>query len=255
MPLSDEQLRAIKESCAAATPTCTRCGDTGRVTERSGRDYEADTAEERALTWCKKDCPRCGNFLKRARTDLPLLVEEVERLNVGLALYGSAAEELADLLRSHWKSPDQDAMTMFMLAIVGGIADAWAGNPPENGFVQQSIWPKIGPIEIQIRKVSGKSAAQSLVEVQAELTAARQQIEQAKDARGWQPIETASKDDTPILLWAPPWTHAKEGWWQPCINDVDDAGWTDGTVISWGYQESSVLHPTHWRPLPDPPSL
>ncbi len=71
----------------------------------------------------------------------------------------------------------------------------------------------------------------------------------------WQPIETAPKDGTPILLWAPEWKYVSRcGWWQSSINGSDDAGWTDGTVISWNYQEVSILLPTRWMPLPDPPT-
>ncbi len=69
----------------------------------------------------------------------------------------------------------------------------------------------------------------------------------------WQPISTAPKDGTPILIWAPEWKFANCGWWQSSINGTNDAGWTDGTVISWNYQENSVLLPTVWQPLPKPP--
>jgi hypothetical protein len=66
--------------------------------------------------------------------------------------------------------------------------------------------------------------------------------------RGWQPIETAPRDHTSILIWDgkkmatafwSQWTHA--GYWvadgavgPECENEFDD--------------------PTHWQPLPEPPS-
>lgn len=73
--------------------------------------------------------------------------------------------------------------------------------------------------------------------------------------RGWKPIESAPKDGTRVLL-ADPIEGGHEmsvGWWRPYINDSDDAGWMDGTVESWAYEENTILHPTHWQPLPAPP--
>lgn len=58
---------------------------------------------------------------------------------------------------------------------------------------------------------------------------------------GWRPIETAPKDGTDVLLWAPHWKAAATGWtfggdpWQGCRKD---------TVTK---------PPTHWQPLPSPP--
>lgn len=71
----------------------------------------------------------------------------------------------------------------------------------------------------------------------------------------WQPIETAPKDGTPILVFSPyadisePTNiivakygkHADETWWEPCENLIRDAiGCVDPA-------------PTHWMPLPKPP--
>ena len=51
---------------------------------------------------------------------------------------------------------------------------------------------------------------------------------------GWQSIETAPKDGTPIDLWVPGIGRVTEEWWD------DD---------SWGVPGK----PTHWMPLPDAP--
>jgi hypothetical protein len=62
----------------------------------------------------------------------------------------------------------------------------------------------------------------------------------------WQPIETAPKDGTQILLavyfsgagWgiaAGGWEQKRSHWWSWMFNGGDDA------------------QPTHWMPLPDPP--
>ena len=91
-------------------------------------------------------------------------------------------------------------------------------------------------------------------------------------ASDWQPIETAPKDGTPILLGRKAadeddWGISTLGWWQDSEPDgVDcmgsDAGFIDYQVNnffpgrSFGaekhrYRESQ---PTHWMPLPEPPS-
>jgi hypothetical protein len=56
----------------------------------------------------------------------------------------------------------------------------------------------------------------------------------------WQPIETAPKDGTVVLIWSP-----SRG---AC------AAWKKGR--GW-HTEPGVYHvsrPTHWMPLPDPPT-
>lgn len=62
---------------------------------------------------------------------------------------------------------------------------------------------------------------------------------------GWKPIESAPKDGTQILLYAPAWRAPNTGWtfgsddWQACpYHHAGDPRWK----------------PTHWMPLPDPPT-
>jgi len=78
----------------------------------------------------------------------------------------------------------------------------------------------------------------------------------------WQPIETAKKDGTKILLYQP----GEDG-------GIDTAFWEDTTYQTWetvnkstkklvtvqdGYwhtgSEISFWCPTHWMPMPDPPT-
>jgi hypothetical protein len=82
----------------------------------------------------------------------------------------------------------------------------------------------------------------------------------------WQPIETAPKDGTDVLVM---YMHidtqcvfnafyidpSLEGWGPiPGQEDYDDEGW-------WSYEHSEVgriklegfMEPTHWMPLPPPP--
>jgi len=62
-------------------------------------------------------------------------------------------------------------------------------------------------------------------------------------AQGWQPIATAPKDGTPVLLWWPHWSR------QAIVGWVDKFGrWASEIALSEG------TDPTHWMPLPVPPT-
>lgn len=54
------------------------------------------------------------------------------------------------------------------------------------------------------------------------------------EARRWKPIDSAPKDETPILALAKDWT-------------FPDIVWRDGA--GWCHQSK----PTHWTPIPAPP--
>jgi hypothetical protein len=59
----------------------------------------------------------------------------------------------------------------------------------------------------------------------------------------WQPIATAPKDGTPILLFAP-------------HKSVVQGSWNRGDAFNMPHWStpSNWFEPTHWMPLPDPPS-
>ena len=70
---------------------------------------------------------------------------------------------------------------------------------------------------------------------------------------GWQLIETAPKDGTPVLLWDP------NSMWEPlCFVVV--ARWFDGewqfldSATADEYPGNGTSHATHWMPLPPAPS-
>ena len=70
----------------------------------------------------------------------------------------------------------------------------------------------------------------------------------------WEPIETAPKDGREVLLWlGSPWSNAEKArWYEPWGN------WQVGDIPRDPTREemcgivSSV--PTHWQPLPPPPT-
>lgn len=80
----------------------------------------------------------------------------------------------------------------------------------------------------------------------------------------WQPIKTAPKDGTRILLFWPSFDRWIDvGWWKKNLRLVE-IGEIDGIPVSAGYFSNSTEwddyemakvgnEPTHWMPLPDPP--
>ena len=59
----------------------------------------------------------------------------------------------------------------------------------------------------------------------------------------WQPIETAPKDGSSILLTDSSDGSIKECRWDYCL------GWGDPVYSEWSFGGK----PTHWMPLPEPP--
>jgi hypothetical protein len=69
-----------------------------------------------------------------------------------------------------------------------------------------------------------------------------------------QPIETAPKDGTRILMWWPSKTHIPQpfiGLWSDAGQSQHD-GWTDDELGV--YQEQGDPGPTHWQSLPEGPT-
>ena len=64
----------------------------------------------------------------------------------------------------------------------------------------------------------------------------------------WQPIETAPRDGTFVLLFLPHIETVRTGYW----SHMTGKGW----MINWAstYRTSVDGPVTHWQPLPDPPA-
>ena len=61
----------------------------------------------------------------------------------------------------------------------------------------------------------------------------------------WQPIETAPKDDKQVPLWNPDNPHGE--WPYMGVWDAIRQAWTV-------HVDGQIIYPTHWMPLPDPPT-
>lgn len=73
----------------------------------------------------------------------------------------------------------------------------------------------------------------------------------------WQPIETAPKDGTRILLFDGMGI-AIASWWVPDPTDFDDDDDFDEPLPGWCVESAECVEfwhePTHWMPLPEPPN-
>lgn len=72
---------------------------------------------------------------------------------------------------------------------------------------------------------------------------------------GWLPIETAPKDGTEVILYAPD-DGVYSGWFDTwddfMISKKNISGW----VTDWNDEfqvANNCIDPTHWQPLPEPP--
>lgn len=74
-------------------------------------------------------------------------------------------------------------------------------------------------------------------------------------AAGWQPIDTAPKDGTRVDVWVRPWDAFASG--NP--NRITNAWFEDGKwkriLSGWTMDIKDCGAPTHWRPVPIPPSF
>ena len=70
----------------------------------------------------------------------------------------------------------------------------------------------------------------------------------------WQPIKSAPRDGTPILVFVPPTYDWDKGYC--AVAEWDDGDWAaaecrGAEVFGW----ITPTGPTHWMPLPSPPDL
>lgn len=104
----------------------------------------------------------------KLQAEIERLRAEIGRVEETLCIYTKSAQELSELLRDKWNCPDVDAMTLYLVSLLCGVQAEWLLNIPDNGFIASTTLPEVGKVEIAIRRFDGKSAAESLRELQAE---------------------------------------------------------------------------------------
>jgi hypothetical protein len=77
------------------------------------------------------------------------------------------------------------------------------------------------------------------------LTALAPLIAEWSAERQWQPIATAPKDGTWVLVMTTHWPHAEVSHWGNTFSSVETFAWTN---------DEYTCKPTHWQPLPSPPA-
>lgn len=84
------------------------------------------------------------------------------------------------------------------------------------------------------------------------------QVKELEAERGWRPIESAPKDGTSILIYAPSWADPIRvaHWSEECEHGefVTDEGWQIFVCDDGHYSVGMCFaDATHWKPLPEPP--
>ncbi len=81
----------------------------------------------------------------------------------------ASAVELVELLRDKWACPNVDAMTLYFASFMAGFSTEWRKNPPKNGFTHSCSFPDSGRMEMEVRRVDGKSVTETIIEMSATL--------------------------------------------------------------------------------------
>ncbi len=90
--------------------------------------------------------------------------------------------------------------------------------------------------------------------LRAALAAAPAAAPAPAQAEGWQPIETAPKDGTTIIAYEPGGTYPSGNAFPACVGT---AYWRNADTLNpgmWCGPYNPRDYPTHWMPLPVPPS-
>jgi len=70
----------------------------------------------------------------------------------------------------------------------------------------------------------------------------------------WQPIETAPKDGTKIVVYCPKFGVVSPAYWdEKAYAKKPRPYWTHWGEFLWGRQQTRDYQPTHWMQLPEAP--
>jgi hypothetical protein len=147
----------------------------------------------------------------------------------------SPPETIARLTARETGSPGRHGYTL-AIAQLEDSRDQWKARAEELHVAWESAKSELNEALADV----GVSETQRLADALLELSDLRQ-------AHAWQPIETAPKDGTPVLLFGKftSLSGAEGGYIGQWFQGYSDRGWW---VVS-----ALPFFPTHWMPLPEPP--
>ena len=89
----------------------------------------------------------------------------------------------------------------------------------------------------------------AIAEAIALLPALLREVLDRREAEGWRDISTAPNDGNTVLVYVPDFEKVTEAWF------CEQTGlWPQDNAYSYDGKPCNVGLPTHWRPLPAPPS-
>lgn len=133
--------------------------------------------------------------------------------------------------------------------------------PPEGEYVEYSDYAALLAENERIRKLFEATERLTLLDGEYEAAKAgtynrlNDELQCLKAATTWRPIETAPKDGTAVLLFLE-YTECDDGAGRKSTH-IDRCYWSDAEKGWDGYATSirnGYTTPTHWMPLPKPPS-
>lgn len=166
-----------------------------------------------------------------------ILTELQERRARGAAIPDDQIAELRALLEKATSGPWKRTDTMGCKEIRGDKSGHW----------KQAQYRGIASTHGLSDEAEDAANADLMVTARNQLPALLSLLESQRET--WQPIETAPKDSTLILLHVPTREYdgpQQVGCFLPPVEEGDKGGWW---IADGRYQD----HPTHWRPLLSPP--
>ncbi len=128
----------------------------------------------------------------------------------------------------------------------------WTNSDEDNANAKQFVY----------YRTAAPALAREVERLQVDLNRAHEALDERDELRerverltaalkaqtGWQPIETAPKDGTKLQGWN------VDGWIPRIRFHSDRTGWQYAEGNTW-WTFSEYRQPTHWQPLPQPPTL
>jgi P4 family phage/plasmid primase-like protien len=159
----DDELKFVVRGVDVAAPDTIR--DWCRRRIEKGKNLSSDLQIQEALEWADLVEKSLVGAVSDAHhsVDQTLWMARALKAEAGLQSWLACGNELLDALTDKFKpSIPSEAITVFLTGLASGIHASWLNNPPENGLTTSATWPDIGRLEIEIRRISGKTAADTI---------------------------------------------------------------------------------------------